>query len=176
MAFNHLIQGAVFFPGYEEDALSTPGREQLEVIVGSVHGHNGARRQPEHPGGIYVTAFAVTKIGPTWQIALMVQQKMELDRSFGSTEVRPVENFQAQVNDAGVNAVERIFELEFPLVAVGQGLDDFQCLVKYRFIELPRPMGVGIGQGRFLWRRLYSQMVYLAANRRQAAGYLPRAC
>ena len=49
------------------------------------------------------------------QIARMVQFHMQFDRSFGRPKLCPVEKTQTQVNDRGIEAVERIFKPEFML-------------------------------------------------------------
>jgi hypothetical protein len=51
---------------------------------------------------------------------------------------------------------------------------NFQRLMKYRLIKLSGPIGVGMRQRRFLGSRFNSQMLYLAANRRQTPSYLTK--
>ena len=104
----------------------------------------------------------------------MVEQQMQLDRPLGAAEMSPVEHFQAEVNSAGINAEQRILESKPLLTKIGQGLNLGQGLMKDGFEELPGTVSVGISQGRFLGRRRKTQVVYLAPDCGQAAGYLPQ--
>jgi hypothetical protein len=47
-----------------------------------------------------------------WQITIVIQQQMQFHRSLGLAEGRPIEHAQTQINNAGVQTQELIFEAQ----------------------------------------------------------------
>jgi len=72
---------------------------------------------------------------------------VELDGAFGPPKLRPVEDRQAKIDGAGVQAVEGVLETEFPLVGGGQGLAIHEKMIKNRLVQFPRPIGICVSQG-----------------------------
>jgi hypothetical protein len=94
------------------------------------------------------------------QVAVVVQQAMQLHRPLGAAELRPVEQGRAEVDDRRVQAHQLVLEPELPpgrdgTVAAGEQL------VEDGPVQLPGPMLVGIGQRRAV-RRGDAQMLELA--------------
>jgi hypothetical protein len=71
---------------------------------------------------------------------------MQFHRSLGRPELRPVEKTQAEINDCGVQTVERILEPEFMPGSQRQtfGQHPLKDFIK----QLMGPMLIGIGQSR----------------------------
>src|SRR5213593_2229122 len=103
----------------------------------------------------------------------MVQQQVQLHGSLGLTELRPVEQRQAQINDRRVHRVELVMEAEL-LLAPRQKLALPQQLLEERLVEFPRPMRVRVGKGRLVGRCFDSQMLQLPETARQPPTDLPQ--
>ena len=98
----------------------------------------------------------------------MIQQAMELDRPLRPSELRPVR--RAQVDHRRVQAHQLVLEPERPPTP-RQGLTASEERLEHGPIELPRAMGVGIGQRR-AGRRRDAQVFELALTAAQPAADL----
>jgi hypothetical protein len=98
----------------------------------------------------------------------MIQQQVELHGALGAAETRPVVEFQAEINDAGIQADQLVLETEFRLPRIGQSTSALQQLKKHGLIEFPGTMLVGVGQGGFGWRLAQAQMLQFAFGGRQS--------
>ena len=79
----------------------------------------------------------------------MIQQQMQLHRTFGATKVRPVEHAGTQIDHGGVHADQLVLEAKLvpPAGLMGSHGTAFgQHLVEHVFIKLPRAVLVGVGQ------------------------------
>ena len=56
----------------------------------------------------------------------MIQQQMQFHRALGTTELRPIVESQAKINDAGVQTDQLVLEAEFRLPRVGLRLAALQ--------------------------------------------------
>ena len=77
----------------------------------------------------------------------MVQKKMELDGSFGSTEVSPVKETDRQIDDRGIQADEYVFKAE-PFLPDPLLLEAMEKNQEELLIEEPGAVFVRVGQGR----------------------------
>jgi hypothetical protein len=99
---------------------------------------------------------------------------MQFDGSFGAPEFGPVEQRHRQVDDAPVQAHQLVLEAELlPPALTGHPLLAFsEQLGEHRLEQFPRPMLVGVGQGRLLRRQRNAQMPQLASAAGQPAADL----
>ena len=95
---------------------------------------------------------------------------MQLDGAFGAPELGPIEQRGAQVDDAGVQTQQLVFETE--LVARRRAAALRQQLLKDGFVDLPGALPVGVGQRRARRSGGQAQMPRLALAGRQAAADL----
>ena len=91
--------------------------------------------------------FTLSEDREAGQVTVMVQQQMQLHRAFGTAELGPIIEFQAEINDTGIQTDQLVLESEFRLPRTGLRLAAFQQLKKDSLIKLPRAMLIGIGQG-----------------------------
>src|SRR5258708_14607098 len=108
------------------------------------------------------------------QIAIVVQQQMQLHRSFGQAKLGPIKHGGAEIDDRGVQAQQGILESELPLLprswlAGRQDLALRQQLLKDRLLQLPRPMFVGVGQRGASRSRWQTQVPKFSFTRGQAS-------
>jgi len=98
------------------------------------------------------------------QVPTMVQQEVQLDRSFRGAELRPVEYGRAQIDNSGIQAQQFTRQAQLctgfghaqPLLAI------HEQLMKHRLEQLPRPVAIGIGQRGTCRRLRQPQMLQLA--------------
>ena len=93
-----------------------------------------------------IGAFAVRDHGKRRDVAAKVQLAVKFDGSFGSAELSPGEQFQAQVDGAAVERIGGILEAEF--VFGSDLLATIQKMIKEFFHDAVVPLGVGIRQSR----------------------------
>ena len=98
------------------------------------------------------------------QIAVVVQQQVQLDRAFGLPEVGPREQVQTQIDRGGVQAKQLVFETEPLLLARGLGAAAIQQLKEQPPPQFTGAMLIGIGQGALGRRGGHTQMVQFAAR------------
>src|ERR1019366_8699258 len=94
--------------------------------------------------------FAFRDHGKSRQMALVVQQQMQLHGSFRPAELGPVEYRRAQIDHRDIQTHQLVLKAESPLgvgAAGRQGLALLEQLMERRLVHLPRAMLVGIGQG-----------------------------
>ena len=140
---DHLEQGVVLHAGDEIDAGVRPLGEQAVVIVASVIDHDGARGKMHLVSGLDVIHLALGDGAETRQIAIMIKHQMQFDCTFGSAELRPVIQRQAQVDHGGVEAHQLVLEPKF-LLAHRLGGNDVEQPVEHLLEQLPRTMAIGV--------------------------------
>jgi hypothetical protein len=102
----------------------------------------------------------------------MVQLQVQLDRSLGPAEARPIEGRKAQLDHRRIEAPQRILESEFPAFSGGFQPAPVQQRFENLLVHRPGPMLVGVGQGRTRRRFLHPQVHEFAERRHQPAANL----
>jgi hypothetical protein len=144
---DHLIDGGVLQPGDEPHALGRQLAEPGIVHVPAVHHQDRPGREPQRPRHPDVVPLPLGDDDQAGQVAVVVEQAVELDRALGAPELGPVEEGRAQIDHRRVEADQLVLEAELP-PALGQGLAPQEQRLEHRPVELPRAMLVGVGQGR----------------------------
>ena len=83
-------------PGDKKDTLLRPGAEQLVLIVPSIHCDSRSRGQWDLSGNGHIMLLAVGNVGIGGEAHVMIQEEMQVDRTFGSTELSPRKKRQAK--------------------------------------------------------------------------------
>jgi hypothetical protein len=169
---DHLVHRGVFEPGHEPHRLGGQLPEPRIVGVPSIHHHDGARLEAQGAGHPHVMPLPLGDNHHAWQVAIVVQQAVQLDRPFRTPELRPVEQGRAQVNDRRVQTDEFVLEAKLP-PTLGQRLAPEQQRLEHGPVELPGPMFVRVGQRRAT-RRRDPQVLELALAAAQPAADLPQ--
>src|SRR5512142_2289517 len=147
IAFAHtLVEGIGFHLGHKIDFLGSPLGKKTVVVIGSIIDDHGSRGKGDLAGNPDIGNFPFGNPGKAGQIAVMVQEKMELNSSFGLAEKSPVKETDRQINEGGVQADQLIFEAEL-FLPDPFFLEPSQKHEENVLKELPRPVFVGIGQG-----------------------------
>ena len=84
-------------------------------------------------------------MGKDGEIAVMVEEEVELDRPLRLTEGGPIKQGGAEVDDRGIETEELILETEL-LLARGDGPALLKKLVQHLLVELPGTLLIRVGQ------------------------------
>jgi hypothetical protein len=97
--------------------------------------------------------FPLVTHGKRRQIAIMVEKQVELDGTFGPSDLSPVEQRKGQVDDAGIQAHELVFEPElFAGAPTGHAqLALCQELLEHSLVERPGAVRISVGESGALW-------------------------
>jgi hypothetical protein len=146
MVLQHLVAGVALLASDEEDFLG--GELSIPGIVGIVQvlRDNRAFGQAEAAGLLDFRLPGRRNGDKSWQIAVMVQEGMKLDATFGAAKGSPVIEGKAEAHHRGVQTEQLVFELKF--VLRGQRLAAPVHQAKQRLIEGGGALVVGIGKGR----------------------------
>ena len=71
---------------------------------------------------------------------------MELNSTFGLTEFSPGKEAETKVNGGGIEAVQLVFEAEFPLLSGALAPKQVTQMKENVLIKLPGTMGISIGK------------------------------
>ena len=162
---------AVLQPRDEVDARRIERRKPPKVDVPPIHHQDGAARVRGLAGDRHLVLLARGDHDGRRQVAVMVQREVEFDRALGPTERRPRKHLRAEVDDRGVDRQQLVLEPE-PLRR-GDAPAALEQLIEDLLIELPRAMGIRIGQARS-GRRRGAQVGQLALATRQAPADFPQ--
>lgn len=105
------------------------------------------------------------------EVAVVVEQKVELYGALRPPELRPVEQRRAQIDHRGVQADELVFEPELPS-PLAQRRTALQELVEHLLEQFPRAMGIGVRERRTRRRFGHGQVTELSLAARQTTADL----
>ena len=170
-ALHHLVGRVTLLAGDEEDFLAGKVPEPGIIGVAQIFHHNGAFGEAQGTGLLDVRLPGWRNGDKSRQIAVMVQQGVQLEAGLGAAESSPGKERQAKAHHGGVQAVELIFELE--LVFRGQGLTTPVHHAEQGLEKRGGAPVVGIGKGGTS-HRLYSQVVETLDASFQAGDAVPQ--
>src|ERR1035441_6461233 len=130
--------------------------------------------EPQRARHLDFAGLAFRHHGERRQVAIVVQQQVQLDGALRLLVLRPVEHAHRQVDDAAVQTHQLVLETELlsPALAAHQFLALEQRLFEHRLVQLPRSMLIGVGQRGSLGRHRHPQMLQLSLATRQTAANL----
>ena len=142
----HSIVGVILHAGHEPHSLLRQLPEPFVIGVAAIEHQHRLRLKPHlacHPDLMHLSLrdHRIRR-----QIALMIEQQMQLDRALGLFEPGPIENFGAQIDHCRVQTYQLVLEAKFPLLALRQRLAFAEQLMEYGLVQLPGALFVGIGQ------------------------------
>ena len=169
---DHLVHGVALQAGDEEHLLGRQLPKPRVINVPAGHDDDGARVKAQGAGHSDVMPLALGDDDHAGQVAVVIQQAMQLDRPLGAPELGPVEERRAQIDHRGIQTDQLVLEPELP-APVALGLAPPEQLLEHGAVELPRPMFIGIGQRR-AGRGRDAQVPELALAAAQPAADLPQ--
>ena len=113
VSFAHdFIEGVFLHLGHKVDSLGSPLGKETVVIIGAVINDHSSGGKGDLAGNPDIRDFPFRNPCKGRKVAVMVQEKMEFDGSFGLAEESPVKKADRQINEGRVQADELIFEPE----------------------------------------------------------------
>src|ERR1035441_5681027 len=172
--FFHLVNRLLLHPRHEVHFLLRQFPKPLVVVVAAVNGQDRPRSEPQRARHLDLAGLAFGHRRERRQVAIVVQQQVQLDRALGPPEFRPVEHAHRQVDDAPVQTHQLVLETEFlpPTLALHQLLALQQRLLEHGLVKLPRSMFIGVGQRGLLGCHRHPQMLQLPLAARQSTSDL----
>ena len=101
-ALHHAVVGVVLHAGDEEHAVGIERGEPVVVGVAAIEDYDGSGLETQAAGHAAFMHAAFGDERETGQQSLMIEQQMQLHRSFGAPVLRPVENRSAEFDERGV--------------------------------------------------------------------------
>ena len=111
------ISSVAFESRNEEDTGFSPLKEEFKVTVAPIHSDNAASGKREMVCGGDIGSLTISYHGKVRQIAVVIQQQVELNGTFGLTEVSPGKQAETKVDGSRIEAEQLILEAEFSLLA-----------------------------------------------------------
>ncbi|MBP1608506.1 MAG: hypothetical protein H6Q04_741 [Acidobacteria bacterium] len=120
--------------------------EPFVIDVAPVHDHDRTTLESQSASNLDVTGLSIGDYGKRGQVAVMVQEQVELDGTFGPSKLSPVEQRKRQVNDAGIKAHELFLEPELFAGAMASNTQLTFCqeLLKHGLVEQPGTIGISV--------------------------------
>ncbi len=139
----------------------------IEVDVASVHDVESAGLGQQQVEDIDVVQFAVADVEERGDVAAQVQQRVQLDSRLGRAKRRPGKYRQAQIDGAGIQSVDRIFQIDAKGFGGIETAGDGNERLGKVGVDAPVAALVGIGQGAARYSALDAHVVELARLRAQ---------
>ena len=86
--FNNLIERIVLHAGHKEDPRLAPRGKQLIIVVGAIHGHDGARIETQHGQYARVMQVGIADVDKGGHVIGVVQQNVRFDAALGASKCR----------------------------------------------------------------------------------------
>ena len=167
---NDLKQGVAFDPANEIYPLLAPFAEQRVIRETPVYRQDRARGKVEAPGNPDLVGQGVRDPRKHRQIAVVIQEQVDLDCALGRHIFGPGKKAETEVNHRSVQTQQLVLEPE--LVTRTVELQPAQTIVEQVLKKFPTPVLVGVGQRGFARRILDSQVPKLPAGAGQPAANL----
>src|SRR4051812_6806189 len=131
----------------EEHALRGPSPIKLVIRVPAIVHNDGSRCKTELPSHGHVMNLAVRDHPEGRQIAVVIEHKMQLDGTFGATELCPIEHRQAKIDGRRIDAHQFVLEAKLAL-ARHLGSNLLKQTIKHLLEQLPWSMLIGVRKRR----------------------------
>jgi len=115
-----------------------------------IHHDDRAGGELEQSCGVHVRDLGGRDVNKGREVAIVIQQGVQLDAFLGPAKLRPREHRQAQIDHRGIKRVELVLEME--LLSGGQSSTAGVLFLENDFKKLRRALRIGIGQGRAFHR------------------------
>ena len=118
----------------------------LEVDVAAIHDVESTGLGQQQVQNVDVVQFAVADVDERRDIAAQVQQRVQLDGRLGRAKRRPRKYRQAQVDGAGIQSIDRVFQIDAKRFCGVQTAGDGDQRLGEVGVDAPVAHRVGIGQ------------------------------
>ena len=151
-----------FGAGHKEAFRLVQPIKSFEIDVSSVHDVESAGLGQQQIQNVDVVQFAIADVEKGRNVATQVQERVQFDGRLGRTKRSPRKYRQAQVDGAGIQSIDRVFEVDTKrLCGIKTTGDGNERLGKVR-VDAPVAILVGIGQSTARNPALDAHVVELA--------------
>src|SRR5206468_11461699 len=154
--------------GYKEAFGLVQPVKQFEIDVSSVHDVESARLGQQQVQNVDIVQFAIADVKERRDVAAQVQQCVQLDGRLGRAKRSPSKHRQAQVDGAGIQSVDSIFEIDAERFCGIKTTGDGDERLSKVGVDAPVATLVGIGQSTARNPALDAHVVQFARLRAQA--------
>src|SRR6266511_55927 len=164
---DHAVVRAILHACDEPDALQGQRHEPQKIVVAAIENDDGTGRKVDSPRRANVRCLRLRDQGVARKQPLIVEQHVDFDPALRRAELRPVEDARAEIDHGRIEREQRILQFQ-PALRRDRAAPLEQNL-EQRLEQLPRPMGIRVGQRRAGWCGVDSEVVELPFRRLQAA-------
>ena len=157
-----------FGSGDEKGGVLLESVEPLEVEIPSIHDIDSAGLEREPVQDAHIVDLPRGDLNERGDVAVQVQQRVDLDRGLGAPEIGPGEQRQAQIDGGGIQGVHHLVQVATEGIVGIQGAGDTDQLQGEGFVDPPIPVRIGVSQGVARDRAVDAHVVKLFAGRAQA--------
>ena len=140
----------------------------VEVDVASVHDVESAGLGQQQVQNVDVVQFAIADVEERRDVAAQVQERVQLDGRLGRAKRSPRKYRQAQVDGAGIQSIDRVFQIDAKRFCGIKTTGDGNERLGKVGVDAPVATLVGIGQSTARNPALDAHVVELARLRAQA--------
>ena len=152
----------------KETARIVKAMQPFEVDIASVHDVEGTGLGHQQVEDIDVVHFPVADVQERGDVAAQIQERVQFDGCFGRTKWRPRKHRQAQVDGAGIQSVDRLFQIDAKgFLGIKTPSDSNERLGQVG-VDAPIAHCVRIGQGVAGYAAVDAHVIELVRLRAQA--------
>ena len=170
----HVI-GALLHPGDEPNSVAGEIFKPSVIVVATVENDDRAGIEAQPACDVNLMGLALADMGEAGQVAVMIEQHMDLDGALGAAKGGPIVQAEAEVDDGGVERDQCVLEAKRPLALRRQPLAAGQKLLEDGLIKLPGPMSVGVRERATRRSGFQTQVLQLPFGSGQPLGDLAQA-
>ena len=138
------VIGIVLLSCHKENSFRVPSGKEGIVGVAPVAGDNGSFRKREILCDGDLMDTPLRDMGKDGEIAVMVEEEVELDRPLRLPEGGPIKKRSAEIDDGGIQTEELILEAKLLCARDGPAL--LEKLIEQLLVELPGSFLIRVGQ------------------------------
>jgi hypothetical protein len=159
--------GVLFESGDKKDVALGKAVKKCEICIGPINGDDRAFGPVEGSSYPDLMSLAPGDDPIAGQASIVIEQQMQLDRSFGTAKLCPVEHLQTEIDHRRIQAKKLVLETKG--LRGGDSLTTSKQLYEDLLEELPWPVGIGVGEGRAFRGISNSKVVELSLDAGQTS-------
>ena len=159
-------------PGSDDKATALPVQviQPFEIQITSIHDVDTACQNRDHIQNLYIMGLAIGNMDKSGDRALQIHHRVKFDGGLLLSKLRPWKQRQTQINGRGIQDFNRFGHLIFAIQVLSLG-DQYHGQI---LIDLPRPIGIGIGESTQGYIGFDTHVVTPGSESTQCGGQVPK--